>query len=174
MANLLSSLVSQASSGSIPIPPDALRTYLRSQPAYNDNRERAAVVLDQGFRAYDAYVKAKPYLFVGSLISGAFSGYALYKRRKKGTEAVVLHSANLVISMAVAFITRPGTTPTPPPGTSAQDAAGFNVVATLDAKRKELKKTNPLFADQVFNRLAQMPGIREQLANAPLVRAAVV
>ncbi len=176
MANLLQQLVGQASSGggSLPIPPSALRAFLRSQPAYVDNRERAAVVLDQGFKAYDGYVRAKPYLFFGSLISGAFSGYALYKRRKRGTEAVVLHSANLIASIVVAFVTRPGTTPPAPPGTPPQDVASAGVIAALDKKRAALKAQDPQFADHVFNRLAAMPGVREQLSASPLVAAAVV
>jgi hypothetical protein len=162
-----------ATGGSIPIPPDVLRSYLRSQPAYNDNRERAAVVLGQGFGIYDGYVKAKPFLFAGSLASAAFSGFALYKRHKKGAEAITLHSANLVASLIVAYLTRPGTTPPAPAGTSSGDVAGYNVIAGLDKKRAALKAKDPQFADKVFARLAQMPGVREQLAASPLVAAAI-
>lgn len=176
MPSLLNKAVANVSNrisnmSSIPIPADVLKNYLNKQPAYVDNRERAAVVLDQGFKTYDAYIRAKPFLFFGSLITAGVSGFALYKRHKRGAEAVTLHTGTLIASLVVAFITRPGTTPKAPPGTT--DTAGWDVVATLDKKRIAARAKDPQFADHVFARLAAMPGVKEQLAQAPLVKAAI-
>ena len=159
---------------SVPIAPGTLRMFLRAQPAYVDNRERAAVVLDQGFKAYDTYVAYKTPIFVASLLNAALSMWMLKQRRKRGPEAVALWSANLVASLGVAYVTRPGTTAPPPAGMSKEDAREFGVVSVIDARRAALKKTNPAFADRVFERMTSLPGIKEPLDANPLVKAAIV
>jgi hypothetical protein len=171
MANILSSLL--PSSASFPIPPKTLQLYLRSQPAYADNRERAAVVLDQGFKAYDGYMRAKPFIFAGALANAAFSGWMLKQRRKHGAETVTLWSTSLVVSLVAAFITRPGLSGAPP-GSSMQQAADYGVVAAIDRRRTALRQRDPMFADKVFTRLTQLPGIKEPLDANPLVKAAIV
>lgn len=171
MANILQQLTSI---GSIPIAPETLRMYLRAQPVYNDNRERAAVVLGQGFDAYDTYVAWKTPIFILALANAAFSGWMLWKRKAHGSEAVALWSANFVASAGVAYVTRPATIAKPPAGLTSQETSDFNVVATIDAKRAKMRSDDPGFADKVFSRLAAMPGIREPLAANPLVRAAIV
>lgn len=160
--------------GSAPVSPQLLRGFLRQQPAYNDNRERAAVVLDQGFQVYDAWVKAKPAIFIGGLIGMALSGTALYKRRKTGPEAWAVYLTTFVVSATGAWVARPGSSPPPPPGTLPSEMGDYGVLTAIDKKRTELKASNPYFADQVFNRLANVPGVREQLNASPLVKAAVV
>ncbi len=160
--------------GSSPVSPELLRGFLRQQPAYNDNRERAAVVLDQGFQVYDAWVKAKPAIFIGGLVGMALSGAALAKRRGSGPEAWAVYLATFTLSAAGAWVARPGGTPPAPPGTMPGEMSDYGVVAAIDKKRVQLKQTNPYFADEVFNRLANAPGVREQLNANPLVKAAVV
>jgi hypothetical protein len=160
--------------GSAPVSPDLLRGFLRQQPAYIDNRERAAVVLDQGFQVYDAWTKAKPAIFIGGLIGMALSGVALYKRRRTGPEAWAMYAASFAASAAATWVARPGTSTPPPPGTLPGEMGAFAVVDAIDKKRAELKRSNPYFADQIFMRLADTPGVREQLNANPLVKAAVV
>lgn len=160
--------------GSAPVSPDLLRGFLRQQPAYMDNRERAAVVLDQGFQVYDAWVRAKPAVFIGGLIGMAVSGAALYKRRKSGPESWAVYLTTFALSAAATYVARPGTVEPPPPGTSPDEMGAYAVLSAIDKKRAQLKAVNPRFADQVFMRLAQTPGVREQLNANPLVKAAVV
>ncbi len=179
-AKLLPSAVTQTVSkvagqiGSAPVSPDLLRGFLRQQPAYMDNRERAAVVLDQGFQVYDAWVKAKPAVFIGGLVGMAVSGAALYKRRKTGPESWAVYLTTFALSAAAAYTARPGTTNPPPPGTAASEMSAYAVVDAIDKKRAQMRAVNPYFADQVFMRLAETPGVREQLNANPLVKAAVV
>lgn len=174
VGNLLQRLLPSVSGpiGSLPIPPDMLRNFLRAQPAYNEQRERAAVVLDQGFAAYDAWQGIKPTLFVGGLIGMAASAYAMHKRKGRGHETWVLYGATFLASAAAAWVARPGTSPTAPPGVDGAD--GFNVVSAIDARRAKLKAQNPAFADQVFNRLAALPGVQGPLDANPIVKAAIV
>jgi len=171
MANFLEK---QISGGGL-ISPSTLRSFLRSQPAYSDNRERAAVVLDQGFKAWDAYVKAKPYLFAGSLVGLVGSVWMLKRRRKTAGEAVALWTTSALACAAVAFITRPTTGAVAPPvGASAKDKADIGVIAAIDRKRDAMRREDRNFADKVFQRLVDMPGVREQLNAQPLVKAAVI
>jgi hypothetical protein len=177
----LNSLMSQAQSVAPavlpmvagPISPDILRNFLRGQPAYNDNRERAAVVLDTGFKAYDTYAAARPFLFWGSLATAAFSGYALWKRKKKGAEAVTMWTTLMLGSVVTAYVTRPPAKPAPPaPGQPAPPAGG--VVAMLDGMRAKRRAADPQWADKVYQRLADTPGVREQMDSLPILKAAIL
>jgi len=76
------------------ISPSAVRTVLRSSPAYDTNRDRAAVVIHDGLAFMDAYVAAKPFIFAGSLIGLVASIYALWKRKHVGGEAMVIYGAS--------------------------------------------------------------------------------
>ena len=183
MASILSNLLSQAKAQvskqvsnvvNGPIAPDTLRSFLRAQPAYVDNRERAAVVLDKGFKAYDVYVAYKTPIFIASVLGAIGSATMLTKRRGHGSEAVTLWTLSFVTCATAAWFTRPGTVEAAPANLTGTDKTDFGVVATIDKQREALRSQNPAFADDVFNRLANMPGIREPLAENPLVRAAVV
>lgn len=175
MANLLSKIVSgNAGMSDIPIAPNTLRTFLRAQPAYSDNRERAAVVLGQGFGVYDTLVANKTLIFLAAAANAVFSAYMLKKRRRSGGEAVALWSISLAASAGVAWVARPGTTDAPPPGMTGAQATDFGIVSMIDHKREALRQKNPGFADDVFRRLTSMPGIREPLDANPLVKAAIV
>lgn len=179
MANVLQQLVSKAtggtgSVGSIPIAPDTLRMFLRAQPAYSDNRERAAVVLDQGFKVYDTVAEYQMPIFLGAALNLVFSLYMLKKRRNHGPEAVALWSASAVASAGLAWISRPGVMGTPPAGTPKDQIGDYGIVSMVDKKRAALKQRNPAFADDVFRRLSGLPGIREPLDANPLVKAAIV
>jgi hypothetical protein len=176
MASLLSKVLGTNASGgiNIPIPPETLRTYLRAQPAYVDNRERAAVVLDQGFKVYDTLAEYRTPIFLGAALNLVFSLYMLKKRRNQGPEAVALWSASAAASAGLAWMTRPGVTGTPPAGTPKDQIGDFGIVSMVDKKRAELKQRNPGFADDVFRRLSSLPGIKEPLDSNPLVKAAIV
>ena len=190
----LTSLVStakQATGGNLStvaqslVPPDTLRKALRASPAYATNRDRAAFILEKGLGAYDAYVTAKPGLFYGSLVTAFLSGYALYKR--KGPEAKTLYATSLVVSLAVAWFTRPSLTPAPAPASTAPGAPApgapaptgqaktdSEVLAGLDKMVAERKAKDPNFADAVFQRIVTMPGVKAEMDANPLVRAAVL
>ena len=185
----LTSLVStakQATGGNLStvaqslVPPDTLRKALRASPAYATNRDRAAFILEKGLGAYDAYVTAKPGLFYGSLVTALISGYALYKR--KGPEAKTLYATSLVVSLAVAWFTRPSLTPAPAPASTAPGAPAptgqaktdSEVLAGLDKMVAERKAKDPNFADAVFQRIVTMPGVKAEMDANPLVRAAVL
>ncbi len=88
-------------------PSTLVKGYLQTQPAYVTNRERAATVLDAGFRTADSYAKAKPFLFVGGLVGMAVSATALTKRRARGAETWVLWTTTFIASAATAWVTRP-------------------------------------------------------------------
>jgi len=170
-SNLLNRLLPSVSApvGGSPVPPQLLRSYLRQQPAYNNNRERAAVVIGQGLAIYDTWVSLKPALFIAGLVGMAVSGTALYKRRSKGSEAWALYGASFLASAATAWATRPG--PSAPAGA---DSHQFDVVAAIDAKRASMHAQNPNFADDVFERVYEMPGVHQELDANPLVKAAIL
>lgn len=166
------SLAQSFASGGL-VSPDIVRASLRQVPGYASNRERAAVVVDVGLRAYDAWVKAKPILFWGGLAGLVASGVMLYARRKRGPEAWAVYAATGVVSAAAAWVARPSgaAAPKPPPGTT--DAAGFNLVTALDAARAERAKADPRWADKVWLRTVMLPGIKEEVDKAPIMRAVV-
>lgn len=180
MANVLTTLLNQAKqqvAGVVnngPIAPDALRMFLRAQPAYVDNRERAAVVLDKGFKVYDFFNAYRTPIFVASVLGAIGSGVMLKRRRNHGSEAVALWSLSLAACVGAAWFTRPGVVPAAPADLPADQKGDFNVVAAIDHERASMHASNPNFADDTFNRLANLPGIREPLAQNPLVRAAIV
>lgn len=157
------------------VPPDVLRKALRSSPAYTQNRDRAALGLEKALTAYDAYIRFRPYLFYGSLTTGAVSAYLIYKRA--GKEAKALYLASLITSAGVAWFTRPGLVAPaqpPPPGSPPGTAGDMQILASLDQMVAARRAQDPTFADKVFRRIVQMPGVREQMQANPLVQAAVL
>jgi hypothetical protein len=171
MPNLLSSLQALLPSGaspqvgSAPIPPAALRSFLRSQPAYVANRERAAVLLREGLGYYEIWTTIKPALFVGGLAGMAVSGAALYRRRSASKEAMVLYGVSFLLSAGVAWASRPG---------AAAATGQTGVVAELDQKRAELTAQDPNWADETYQELYQQPGIQPELDANPMVKALVL
>ncbi len=179
MANLLSMVTSAASAASapaaassLPIPPAMIKQLLSGQPAYTVNRERAAAVLDSGFKTADTYNKFKPALFVGGLAGMGISTFALMKRRGRGTETVTLWTMAFIASAATAWITRPILNATKaPPGSSAAAQDSFGLLAIIDKRRAQLKAQDPNFADKVFARFDALPVVAAQLDASPLLKA---
>lgn len=162
------------------VPPDQVRAILRQSPEYVKNRNRVGAILADGLGVYNAYIAAKPALFVGSLVGAAASGYAfeMRGRRKKNTDAMILYGGLFALCAAVAFITRPVSAEASvpedaPPGTppSPQGAT----VNWLDRRVAAKVAEDPNFADQAFLELVQMPGIDTEFQRLnPLIQAAVV
>lgn len=146
-----------------------MRAALNSTPAYKDNRERVAVVIRQGLAAYDAYAKAQPWIFGGSLVGAAVCTAGLWKRT--GAEARTLYGSGLAACLVIAWFTRPGQLPAAPPGTKPEEAASAGVVAYIDRKRADYRREDPAWADRTMARVADLPGVREQVAAAPILRA---
>ncbi len=155
----------------------AVRTTLRRSPVYSVNRDRAAAALHDGLSYYDTYQAIKPGLFVASLIGAAASGFGLYKRGHVGPEQKTLYGTGLVVSLVMAWITRPFLTGGPdiPPDASPEAKRSYQLLGWVDQRAAELRAKDPNFADQVFGRVVSMPGIRESFEKAdPLVQAIVV
>jgi hypothetical protein len=168
MANPLSNLANLQNM----VPADALKRQLSQIPAYRENRERAAVVLGQGLDAYELYARARPWVFGASVAGAITCGYMLWRRRKLGVEAKVLYGGGFAVCLASAWLTRP--VAAPPAAAAAatpEDRAGAGVVAAIDAKRAEYARKDPSWADKVMTRVAALPGVREQVAAAPALRA---
>ncbi len=150
-----------------------VKTALQSQPAYVTNRERAAVILDTGFRASDGYTKAKPFIFVASLITAAMSSAALYKRHKRGSETIVLWSATFLASVATAWVTRPTIGSKAPANASLQQKQNLALIDMIDRRRATLRAQDPQFADKAFARFEAIPSIKAGLDSSPLLKAAL-
>lgn len=104
----------------------------------------------------------------------AFSGYALVKRRKRGGEALTMWTTSLIISLGVAWLTRPFGGAAAAAGSSSAAGGSAGVIAYLDAVRAKRNAEDPGWADRVFQRLADQPGVKEKLDTQPLVKAAIV
>jgi hypothetical protein len=142
-----------------------------AQSDANDTRERLAVVLKQGFGAYDAYVAAQPWIFGAGLLAMGVSGVMLWKRRRT-PEAYALYLTTFIAGAAAAWFARPFGGGAATPATPAQ-AGGPTIIERLDAKRREYAAEDPRWADRTWARVAAMPGVREQLDRQPLLRALV-
>jgi hypothetical protein len=139
---------------------------LQGDPAVQVNKERAAVVLDTGFRIYDTYNSARPWIFAGGLAGTALSGFMLYKRRSKSPETVAWWMASLVVSASVAWFTRPQAPAATPAGTSNATAT---LLGMIDARRAQLKAEDPNFPGDVYARFEALPVVQANLS--PAVKA---
>jgi hypothetical protein len=168
MANPLSNLASLQNM----VPADALKKQLSQIPAYRSNRERAAVVLGQGLDAYEAYTRLRPWVFGASVAGAITCAYMLWWRRRHGVEAKVLYGGGFAVCAVAAWLTRPpAAAPAAAAASTPEDRAGAGVVAAIDARRAENAKKDPQWADKVMARVAALPGVREEVAAAPVLRA---
>jgi hypothetical protein len=154
----------------MPSPLSLLNKLSSAQSDAADTRERLAVVLRQGFGAYDAYVAAQPWIFGAGLLAMGVSGVMLWKRRRT-PEAYALYVTTFIIGAAAAWFARPFTSAPASPG--APTPGGPTIIDRLDAKRREYAAEDPRWADRTWARVASMPGVREQLDRQPLLKALV-
>lgn len=160
------------------VSPSDMHNILRGQEAYTVNRERAAAALHDGFAVYDAYDRAKPFLFVAALAGMAASAYAWRKRKDKRPESTVLYALTFAMSAATAVITRPTIGAAADPNADASASSGPSqppwMVQHLDKRVAELKTFDPDFADKEFQRLVQVPGIKGGWDSLPPLAKAIV
>lgn len=157
------------------IPPSSVRAIVRSNEYYTVNRDRAAVVLNDGFAVWDTYVEIRPALFVLSLMGMVGSAWVGYNRKHTGWESKALYSSTFVASAALAWITRPGALGGAATATEAEQAAGGGMVGYLDDRASELRQQDPFFADHAFERLVKSPGVAPTWQKTdPLIQAFVV
>jgi hypothetical protein len=157
------------------IPPDTVRAVAQSSPAYTVNRDRAAVVVHDGFSVWDTYVSIRPALFALSLIGMATSGYIGWKRRKLSWEAKAFYGSAFVGSAVAAYITSPWAFGGAATASPAEQAAGGGMVGWLDSKAAKLRMEDPRFADRAFQRLVNSPGVKPTWDTVdPLVKALIV
>jgi|SRR5690606_33086442 len=152
--------------------PQDVRRLLRQQPEYVVNRDRAGALLHDGFATYDAYVKAKPFIFTGSLIGMAGSAYMWNKRKKHGSEAITAWGVAFLGFAATAWMTRPGGGST---DVSTPAAPGTGFIGYVDKRVAKLSAQDPSFADKAFDRLVSNPSVQPQWAALhPVIQATVV
>ncbi len=113
-------------------------------------RRRAAVVVHDGYAATDAWVRARPTVFLASLAGMLVSGTALWKRKSKGAEAFALYTSAFAASTTLAWFTRPGQA-SPPPGTPNTQSA--QMMAWLDARAASLDKSEPGWEETAMRRV---------------------
>lgn len=154
--------------------PEDIRRLRTGIPGYEQNRERAAVVVQKGFLTHDRYQKARPFIFAASLASAVASG-ALWYRRRRHAEAHMVYPAMFALSAATAYLTRPREdAPCPPPGEPAE-AGDSAFLVYLDKEVAKAKAKDPRFADKVFQRLSRTCAVRSTWEGSPdYVKAMVV
>lgn len=168
----LSSLTAPGGSTSLPVSPEMVKSLLQGQPAFTVNRERAAAVLDAGFKTYDTYARLRPAIFVSGLVGMGISGLMLYKRRERGGETWIVWAAMFAASTGAAWIARPQPSVVPAQSTLAGQTT-FGILSAIDARRAKLKAADPNFADKVFQRFDALPVVKAQLDTNPLLKAAL-
>lgn len=157
------------------IPPDTLRTLVRTNENYTVNRDRAAAALHDGFAAWDFYVEIRPALFILSLMGMAGSAWVGFNRRHTGWESKALYSSAFGLSAAMAWVTRPGALGGAASASDAEAAAGGGMVGYLDQRANEIRAEDPNFADEAFNRLVHSPGVDPTWEKTdPLIQAFVL
>lgn len=124
--------------------PSLIRSVVPATP-----RRRAAVTVHDGYAAADMWVKARPKIFIGSLLGAVLSAGALYARRKKSPETIAVYAASFVASAGLAWVSRPGQGGTVAPGASTTD----QVMAWLDARAARLDKSEPGWEEAATRRL---------------------
>jgi hypothetical protein len=156
--------------------PEDIRRLRREIPGFEDNRERMAVVVQKGFDASDRYQKLRPWIFAGSLIGAATSGWAWWKRRAV-KEAHPLYGTLTVGFSALAYLTRPGSPLVTEPGAPATpggEPAPSPFLAYLDAERARMRQTDPRWADKVYDRLTRTDMLRPTWNSTPAYVQAIL
>jgi hypothetical protein len=157
------------------VPPSSVRALARSNPYYAVNRDRAAVVLHDGFSTWDTYVQIRPALFIVSLMGMAGSAWVGVNRRDNGWESNALYSGAFLLSTVTAWITRPGAFGGAASASDDEAAAGRGMVGYLDERAGELRMRDPNFADNAFQRLVNSPGVAPTWQKTdPVIQAFVV
>lgn len=148
---------------------------MRSNEYYATNRDRAAVLLHDGFNAWDVYTEIRPALFVLSLMGMVGSAWVGYNRRHTGWESKALYTTAFCASAGMAWFTRPGIFGGAATATEAEQAAGGGMVGYLDERADTLRAQDPFFADKAFKRLVQSPGVAPTWEKTdPVIQAFVV
>lgn len=157
------------------LPPNTIRTLVRSNEYYSTNRDRAGAALHDGFAVWDTYVEMRPGLFVLGLLGMAGSAWVGYNRRHTGWESKALYATSFVASAALAWFTRPGVFGGAATASEEEAAAGAGMVGYLDGRAAELKQQDPFFADKAFERLVNSPGVKPTWDRTdPAIQAFVV
>jgi hypothetical protein len=102
---------------------------IAGSPVFDQNRARAAIVVDTAYRVYDTYKRWQWVLFVLSLAGAAGSGYLLWKRWEH-REARWWWLSTGIASAAGAWFTWP--TPDAPPATVSTGAAPTETPAFIN------------------------------------------
>lgn len=121
---------------------------------YDQNRARAAILVDTGYRIYDTYKRWQWVLFVLSLAGVAGSGYLLWKRWSSQEARWVWLSTGLA-SAGAAWFTWP--TPPAPPATVSTAGAPSETpafIGWLDAMVASRTKGSPGWEGAAWTRLA--------------------
>ena len=125
-------------------------------PAVRINRARIASMVQLGYATMDGWELAKPWVFLASLTSAAASGWGIYKR-KKVPEAVTLYSITGVISLALAYASRPsylrGSAPVPPAADAQAPSAFRQALAWTDGRVERLSREQPGWESRTLARL---------------------
>jgi hypothetical protein len=152
--------------------PNDIRTLRRSIPGYEVNRDRAAVVIDRGFKYYERYEKLRPWIFLTALIGMGSTGYLWYRRRRV-FEAHPVYGGTFLASAAAAWVTRPRPAPKPA-AEGGPSVPGYQpeskphpFVAYLDTKAQEEKLKDPQFTDKTFKRLMETDAIDDTWEETP-------
>lgn len=133
-----------------------------SIPAVYQNRARAAAAVNLGYEAVDTFEKYRLALFVGGMVGALASGYGLVRRRKT-PEAVALYTITGLISMGVAWVSKPrteageaavsaATAPTAPPSPHAPGTAK-RLLAWTDRRVDTLTQEDPGWEARTLARL---------------------
>jgi hypothetical protein len=148
----LSSLTSNVGGAAL----DTAAQAATSLPAVTVNRERLAAAVNLGYSVVDGYDRAKPGIFVASLVSTILSSGALAKRRKN-PEAVALYSIIAISSALTAWFTRPdflkGQAAVPPQSNAQAPGPVKSALGWADARAAKLSASQPGWEGRTLTRL---------------------
>lgn len=154
------------------LPPSTACSYLSREDRYQRQRDRLAALLSEGFRYYDAWLSAKPFVFVASLAGAGYSAYLWHRRGLKGPkirEANILYPGLTVASLAMAWFSRPMAEPLDTgEEVSAHEAEDSPFMGWLDGRVTDLRREHGYrFADPIMDRTIKMHGVRELWSGLP-------
>lgn len=136
--------------------PSTVCGFLRTEPLYQQQRDRLGALLHEGFAYYDKYQKARPYMLYGGAGLAAVGAFMWYwrgiRKGKRGfrvTEAHAIYPAMVAAGAGLMWLGKPDNPNKPRPTDSA---AGGGFPAWLDTKVDALRKQDPRFADKQIQR----------------------